>query len=362
MSEQADDLEVEATVQPAGDAGVDPIENAAGGGFGPSPRQRRLRAALLLLAVVFAAIALAAQWDDVRDRIGDLSAGPMLAAAVLALASLAMAFVAWRETLAGLGDRVAWPSAARIYFLGQLAKYVPGSVWSIVGQMEQARAVGIRRDRSATAGVVVLVVSLTTAIGLGVLAVPALLDVDGAGYAAVVGLLPLLGIVLWPAVLNRLVGLGLRVLRRPPLDHDLTAGPLLRVAGAAAVSNALLGLVTWILAVDLGGEGWLLLPLCIGAYNIASAIAFVVIPLPAGAGLREAVLVLLLAPEIGSGRATLLAVLTRLVLTVTDVAVAAGVASLTRRAVPTPGAQRADRRVGAHGEQATRRTSPDRKN
>ncbi len=82
----------------------------------------------------------------------------------------------------------------------------------------------------------------------------------------------------------------------------------------------------------------MLLPLCVGAYNIAGSIAFVVIPLPAGAGLREAVLVLLLAPEIGTASATLLAIVVRLILTLSDLGVAAGATAASRNSTWAAGA------------------------
>lgn len=297
-----------------------------------SPLQRRLRAAFLLVAVAFAALALAAQWDEVDDRIGQLSVGHIGLASLCALGSLGASYLAWRETLAGLDHRLPLATGARVFYLGQLAKYVPGSIWAIVGQVELAKAHGVRRERTATAGIVVLVVSLAMALVLGVLAVPALLDAESALYASTVLLLIPLGIVLHPRVLTRLVERGLRLLRRPPLSSPLSGSTIWRVAAFSLLSNGLLGLQIWQLAVDVGGTGWDLLPLSIGGYGIAAAISLVVIPLPAGAGLREAVLVLVLAPELGAAGATLVAVLARLILTVADVAVAGAAAAATRAA------------------------------
>jgi glycosyltransferase 2 family protein len=297
---------------------------------GTSVRQRRLRAAFLVVAVAFAALALASQWDEVRDRLGQLSVGHVALAALFAAGSLASSFLAWRETLAGLGDRLPLRPAGRIFFLGQLAKYVPGSVWAIVGQMELARVHGVRRERTATAGIVVLVVSLAMGLLLGLLAVPALLDADGGIYASSVVLLVPLAVVLHPKVLTWLVDRGLRLVRRPPLDAPLTVSMIWRVAAFSLLSNGLLGLQIWQLATDVGGDGWALLALSIGGYGIAAAVSLVVIPLPAGAGLREAILVLLLAPEIGVAAATLVAILARLLLTVADVAAAGLAAAATR--------------------------------
>lgn len=293
-------------------------------------RQRQMRAAFLLTAVAFAALALASQWDEVGDRLGDLSIGHVALAALCTVGALLSSFLAWRETLAGLGSRLPVLTASRVFFLGQLAKYVPGSIWAIVAQMELAKVHGVPRERTATAGIVVLTISLTMGLLLGLLAVPALLEADSELYASAVLLLIPLAIVLHPKVLTRLVDAGLRLIRRPPLHEPLTVTMIWRVAVFSLLSNGLLGLQIWQLAVDLGGEGLDLLALSIGGYGLAAAISLVVIPLPAGAGLREAILVLLLAPEIGAASATLVALIARLLLTVADVAAAALAAAATR--------------------------------
>jgi uncharacterized membrane protein YbhN (UPF0104 family) len=57
---------------------------------------------------------------------------------------------------------------------------------------------------------------------------------------------------------------------------------------------------------------------------------------PAGLGVREAVLVVALAPVVDAGAALVVAVLSRLVMTVADVAWAGLSVLLSRRAVPGP--------------------------
>ena len=319
----------EPAVPPAAGAAVEP-------GPSPTPAGRRgIQAILLLVALAFAAAAVASQWDDVRDGLDDLTVAPIALGAGAALASLLASMAAWRETLAGLGHRLPARIAARVFFLGQLAKYVPGSIWSIVGQAELAKVHGVPRARTATAGVVVLAISVTVALGLGGVAVPALLSADGGGtYAALVLLVVPLGAVLHPAVLNRLVAVGLRVLRRPPLEAELQGGTILRVAAWSVLTNGLLGVQIWLLALDLGGGGIDLAARSIGGFGLATALGLLFMPLPAGAGVREAVLVLLLAPEIGSGSALLVALVARLVLTLLDVGVAAGAAAASRGATP----------------------------
>ncbi len=295
-----------------------------------SGRARLVRAVLLLLAAAFAVVAVASQWGDVSDDLQDLSAGHVGLAAAFTLGSLWASFLAWRATLAGLGDEVAVAPGARIFFVGQLGKYIPGSVFALVGQVELGRAQGLRRDRLAAAGVLVLAISLAVALVLALLAVPASVSAGGAGYALLVLLVVPLVVVLHPRVLSSLLDRALRLIRRPPLDQHLTGAAIWRIAGLSVLSNGLLGLEVWQLSVDLGGHGGALPVLCIGAYALAAGAGLVAIPLPAGAGLREAILVLLLAPQIGTASATLVALLARLVATVADVVVAGIVAFATR--------------------------------
>lgn len=294
----------------------------------PLPRWGRI--AFFVVALAFAVLALAAQWDDVRTDVDDLSPLSVLGSIAAGVAALGASFLAWRETLAGVAGRIPLRPAARIFFLGQIAKYVPGSVWAIASQVELGRAHGIRRERTAAAGILVLVISLSVALTYGLLSVPRLFEEGGARYTWVFGLLVPLAVVLHPRVVTKLVGLALRLLKRPPLDTPVTHGLVWRVAGLSAISNGLLGVQLWILVRDLGPEsaGWQLFAVVLGAYGIAASASFIVVPLPAGAGLREATLVLLLAPEIGAAGATLVAVIVRLTLTIGDLAAAGTAAAL----------------------------------
>ncbi len=327
----------------AGDVPADvPASAPAPDARPPSRRRGRIRAAFLVVALAFAVGALAAQWGDVGDRLDDLSAPNLVASVAFAAAALVAAFLAWRETLAELAERLPLRVAGRIFFLGQVGKYVPGSIWALVSQAELARTVGIRRERTAIAGVVVLVVSLAVALVIGLLAVPALLDTADAAYLGVLVVLVPLGVVLHPRVLTALVGRGLRLLRRPALDRPLAGATILRVAGLSVASNALLGLQVWALAADLADDpGLRLVALALGGYGLAAAISLVVIPLPAGAGLREALLVAVLAPEVGVAGATLVALIARVTLTALDLA-SAGVAALATPAVAEAAAERGD--------------------
>lgn len=295
----------------------------------PSRGSRLVGTAFVVVAAGFALAVLASQWSHVQDSVARLSVAGLALAAAATAASMGASFWAWRTTLAGLGAPVAARAAARIFFVGQLGKYVPGSVFAIVGQMELGRRHGVRRDRMAAAGLLVLAISLAVALGLGLLALPALAETGEGGYALLILLIVPLGVVLHPRVLTPLLGWGFRRLGRPPLERAPAGRDIVRVALLSVASNGLLGVQVWALAADLGATGWRVLPLAVGGYSLAAAAGLLAIPVPAGAGVRELVLVLTLSPVLGVGAATVVALLSRLLMTLGDLALA-GLAGAAR--------------------------------
>jgi hypothetical protein len=118
----------------------------------------------------------------------------------------------------------------------------------------------------------------------------------------------------------------------------LTLRPVAVGAGWLLVSFTFYGVATWLLARDLnpGVGGVRLLLLVAGGYALAWTAGFLVLVVPAGAGVREAVLVLALSPALAAGPATLLALVARLLATVADLVWAAvGMAMRRPRQAPS---------------------------
>lgn len=295
----------------------------------PGPAVRRAALVVLLLAgLSLAVLWFAGEWSQLRAGARQLSAGYVLAALVSVLASLWLAMLSWRAMLRGLGQEVPVGAAAKIFFVGQLGKYVPGSVWPVLAQMELGAAYGLSRKAIGTASLLALGIAVPVALAVGLLAVPALLSADGWAYLLLFLVLPVAALLLSPPVLNPLLDRALRLARRQPLPQRLTGATVVRVALYAAGGHLLLGLQAYLLARDLGASGALLLPLAVGAFALASSAGVLALPVPAGAGVREAVLVVSLTPVLPIGQSLVLALVSRAVLTVGDLLVA-GAASWT---------------------------------
>jgi hypothetical protein len=144
-----------------------------------------------------------------------------------------------------------------------------------------------------------------------------------------------------PPVLNRLLGFGLRLLRRPPLDTSLSARGLLEAVGLAASSWLLQGAGAYALAAPLlgpGGSRAHLLALTVGGYAIASAAGVLVIIAPAGLGVREPALLAALTSELTTANALVVALVIRLLVTVADLGTGTALAMIParRRAIEDP--------------------------
>jgi uncharacterized membrane protein YbhN (UPF0104 family) len=275
---------------------------------------------VLLLGVLVAAfaLALAGSWDDVARHLRDQDAGVLLAALALCVAATVMSLLLWRGVLAVLGSPVPVLAGGRIFFIAQLGKYVPGSVWPVVVQMRLGHEAGIPRQRTGLAFVLTLGLSLVWGLILSLLALPAVLTDGDAHLGWFVLLLPFAAVLLVPTVINALLDRMLQVLSRPGLEQPL-AGRSIAAASAWTIALwVVFGLHVWVLATGLGAEPLDTLPVAIGGFALAFSIGPLLVVLPAGAGVREAVLVLVLGSVLDTAEATAVALTSRVLLMLTD--------------------------------------------
>jgi hypothetical protein len=296
----------------------------------PSRKRRLVRAALGALALVFVVLAIRSQGHEIADGLSQLSIATIVLAFVAVLGGLVATALSWRALLTGLGSPLPMAVAARVFMLAQLGKYLPGSLWPVLAQTELGRDHGVPRSRSAVAAMAVLVVSLVVGavVAVGCLSLSATDAVRTYWY---IGLVPVLGlVVLSPPVLSRVLALAFKLVRRPGADTHIAGGALLVSAAWMLVQWVCFGLQAWLLARDLGGGGDRLLLLATGAFAVAWVVGFLIVFVPAGAGAREAALVLVLGPTIGNGNALALALVSRVLLIAGDL-VTVGVAVLSAR-------------------------------
>lgn len=292
----------------------------------------------VLAAVVYST---ATQWHDVRDHLLAIPWQSAVLSLVMVLLGLAAGTMAWRAALKDVGHRVAVPTASQIYLVGLLAKYLPGSLWAFVLQMELGRRAGVPRSRSFLASLVATGISTAIALLLGVFGVGVLFD-DAVGTpirVVVLVLLPISLICSHPKILTRLVQLFLRLVRRPPLTTPITWRGVGAVAAWSLAGWVAMGVHLWLLANSQAAPGVGGMFTCIGAFALGMTAGMFAFLAPSGLGFREAILVAGLLPYVGSGPALGMALASRMIFTIADLLAAGGAALLalrSRRTDPAP--------------------------
>lgn len=274
---------------------------------------------MLLVFVVIIILAVRRQGAGLGSalaRTGIAAAAGSLLAVLVGLFASAMV---WRALLADLGSPLPVRTALHVFFLGQLGKYLPGSVFAVAAQMELGRTQGLPRSRVGAASLMFMGVLVATGLLVAAAALPFTSPAALRRYFWVLAVLPVGLLCLAPAVLTRVVSTGLRMLRRDPLDRPLSwAGVGTSVAWALAMWAAYgVHLLLLLRPQHPSGTAGLAL-LSLGGYALAWTVGFLLLVAPAGAGLRELVLVLVLAPALDSTPATAVAIVSRGVMTLGD--------------------------------------------
>ncbi len=300
-------------------------------------RAPAVRWGFAVVATVLAVWAITSRWDAVVAALGRLDVRYLLAALAATLANTALTGMAWRALLIDLGSRLPLPAAARVFFVGQIGKYVPGSVWPVVVQAELARDHGVPRRRTAAATVTMILLSTATGLLVVLASTPFVPQVAESGFGwALVLVVPLL-VVLHPRVLgpglNRLLGM----IGGEPLDTLPTLRGTVVATLWALAAWVTAGLQVWLLAVSLGapmtGHAY---ALSLGGYALAWAVGLIVVIAPAGAGAREVALAAALASVLDGGAVLVVVLLSRVLFTAVDLIAAAAGYTVGRRTTTPP--------------------------
>ncbi len=318
-----------------------------------------MRAGLLAIALGFACYGLVSQWPQVRAALGQLAGYDVVGAVLAVIAALGCTMLAWRALLADLGSPLRLPAAARVMFLGQLGKYVPGAVWAVAAQVSLAQDYRVPRKRSATASLISMAITLVVGLIMAGITLP--LASAGAlrEYWWVLICIPVILIGLYPPVAKSGLDFVLKLARREPLEKPASLGGMARAVGWTALAWAFYGLHAWLLIGDIAGKTLHILLLSAGGYALAWAVGFLLIPFPGGIGPREVALIAVLSPVVPQGPALVVALASRVVMTIGDLAWAGCAAVIGRRgqasgpSVPSP---EAPARAGQPGSAAP----PDR--
>lgn len=280
------------------------------------------------IAIVwFAGRSLVGNWEQIRNQPLEwrIQPGWIILSALVVWLMYAILILAWRRMLEGWGQRLDGWTAARIWTVSSLGKYVPGKVWAVAGMALMSKEAGVAPW--AATGSAVILQALAIGTGAGVVGLTGAGALESARPGARIALLALvvgsvIGIVLllWPPVLRRLLHLAGA---DPASGAAPAAGGILFGIIANLVAWVGYGVALWLLARGLLPDAGLALLPAIAVFTASYLAGFLALLVPGGIGVREGLFILMLQGAIGIGAATALALASRLLLTITEVGAAA---------------------------------------
>jgi len=303
------------------------------------PWRRLIQGALLLLSLGFLASLVVGQWNALQAYEWHLDP----AWALLALVGLGLRWLMqlglWRYVLARLGGSLRYWQAARVWFLSNVSRYIPGSIWQYYSMVEMAAEHGVSRVTTLASTVLHQVISIAAGVTMSAL----YFGWAGEGvwfarlrpflYAVPAGLL-----LLQPRLLERSLNWLLGRFRRPPIQVTLTWGQICGVLAFHMFTWVVIGLSFAALVRALTPVTWALVPRLVAIFAASYVIGFLSILTPSGLGVRESIMTLLLAAVLPSGVAAVVAVVSRLWMVVAEL-IGAGVSLLVGGRHRVPGAR-----------------------
>jgi len=320
---------------------------------------------LLLVILGFCCYGLVAEWPTVQPTVIRLHLYSIASSLAASMGAAFCMMLAWRRLLADLGSKLPVLVAARVTFVSQLGKYVPGAVWSFAAHVELGHDYDVPRRRGAASVIVAVAVAFGVGLLIAAIALPFAAPDVARKYLLVVAAVPVIAVCLAPPVLSRVLNLALRLIRQEPLEHPISWRGMVVALGWTVAGWLLFGLQTWVLLANVVSDGARSMLLALGAYAFASSVALLLVVFPGGIGAREVLLVAALAPALSSGPALAIALAARLVTTVCDLTWGGIGLALARRmrGKPAPAALNSATRahVGRH-RKTIGAPAPDRAN
>ncbi|GIW09926.1 MAG: hypothetical protein KatS3mg061_0983 [Dehalococcoidia bacterium] len=268
----------------------------------------RVQGGLALVLMLGVLLALWQRWDQVRAERWQLAPLPL----ALSLGVLVAALLLWALVWAGMLRRLGATARSRreiawVYLSSNLARYLPGAVWNLVARAYLGGRYGLGQRRVWTATAIDLGLAVASGLLIYLLSgavgapVPVPVPIAAGGALVVLALIS-------PPVL---AGLDRRLAARSGRGVVLGWRELGGYLGCSLLIWVAIGLAFGLLLSALYPLEPVLLPAAAGAWSLAVVVGLVAPGVPQGLGVREGVLMLMLASLVPLPTAAALAVASR---------------------------------------------------
>jgi uncharacterized membrane protein YbhN (UPF0104 family) len=283
--------------------------------------QRILTVALVCVIFFFLIRSLIANWAQIPFTELRFNT-PYLIISFLCLAIyFSLLTRGWSSIVAELGSKVPYGRAFWIVSTSQIAKYIPGGIWYTVGRVYLARTEKVKEEIGLLSVVFETFLLMLTNLIIFLISIN---FIRGEAYLSPfmsITFIVVILILLYPPLLNKLLNLGLRMLKKPTVKLHARYLSILnistyffalwiaQIAGYFFLINSIYQVGIW------------QLPNLATAYTLSWITGFIVLFAPGGLGVREGMMTLLLSIILPLPLAIAISFITRVWITIFEVLV-----------------------------------------
>jgi glycosyltransferase 2 family protein len=284
---------------------------------------RRFYSNLLLLAVLTGVAAYVLHtFSEMPTFQYQLRVSALILSIFFLALTYPMSILIWMLIARGFGLKSSFFAAARIWSLSQLGKYLPGKAGLILMRLD-AYPPGTKKSVLMATGVETIA-ALSSAclwVLIAMAFLPALIPLH-VRYAAVAGII-LFFFILYPPVLKKSANWFLKLLKRTPLQLLPDYKLMLSMIGVNMLIGLPYGLGLFFAFQSLHEISWTYFLTIMGAFYIADVVSIAAFFAPAGIGVREGIIFLILPTFIPKEIVVLAALMVRLASVIIEISLAA---------------------------------------
>jgi uncharacterized membrane protein YbhN (UPF0104 family) len=274
----------------------------------------------LLVGVIFYFLTkgLLANWNQVKDFDWRFNYYLLALSVALQILTFLWLLKIWVSILGRTGSSLDYWRFFKAYFISNLGKYVPGKVWQFLGMLLLLEREGVPKKNTFSTGVLGQTLSIVSGLFISALFLgsdlysqifsrnPALV------ILLIVFLFGVLALIFHPKLLERMINLGLRILKKDQIVLDLERKNVFLYILSYCLAWLSFGLAFTIFIKAFTPTPLGIYPGLTGAFAFSFNIGFLALFAPGGIGVREGVLVLLLGSYFPAPVAILISILSRL--------------------------------------------------
>ncbi len=228
----------------------------------------------------------------------------------------------WLYLARSFGIKLSFLAAANAWSLSQLGKYVPGKIGILLIRMDIHSDVPKRTIAVATG--VEFVTTMAASCLLVLISIAFIPEWIPPFIRWVsLGMVCIFLIILYPPILKKITDMAFRLIKREPLTSLPSYGFLLKLVGINMLVCLPYGLGLFFAFNCFYSVGWNYFLIITSVYYLASLIGVVAIFAPAGIGVREGVVFLILPALISKPVVIFATILTRIIITIAEIFLAA---------------------------------------